>query len=84
VKLPEVREGRVSQQKLLELKWNLSGVKLEIQDSDLFLILTLLAEHQQRGLVRNFLTQLWVEEFVTKETAYKLAEHFAIKDFSLD
>lgn len=54
-------------------------VKLEMGSPDLFEILRLLSEHQRKGLVEDFITQLRVEEYISQEDAVSLAVRYGVE-----
>jgi hypothetical protein len=54
-------------------------VKLEMGSPDLFEILRLLSEHQRDDLVKGFITQLRVEEYISQEDAVELAIRYGVE-----
>jgi hypothetical protein len=70
-------------EKFVESLFEFSTVKLELTIDELFLILQLLDENGHKERIKYTIVQLYVEEHLTRENAYKLAEHCGINDFSL-
>ena len=67
----------------IESLFEFSTVRLELTIDELFLILRLLDENGYKERIKYTIVQLYVEEHLTRENAYKLAEHCGINNISL-
>ncbi len=60
------------------LRRNISTVRLEIDQDDLWIMLKLLLQHGRPDLVRRYLVQLRNEEFLDEDEVARLAKHYEI------
>ena len=70
-------------EEFIESLFESSTVKLEVSIDELVLILRLLDENDYKERVKYLIIQLYVEEYLTRENAYRLAEHCGVSGFSL-